>query len=156
MKINFYSKDAFDEKKYSVIIPLYEGKLVLVKHEKRDTLELPGGHIEKNETSEMAAKRELYEESGATSFELTYLSDYSVEKDGKIEHGSIFMASIHKFGDLPKFEMEDKFLVKDIPENLTYPEIQGEFIKKYLIKNKESFEFKIEKNLGGKIELKKE
>jgi 8-oxo-dGTP diphosphatase len=154
MEIKFYNKNAFDEKKYSVIIPLYEGKLVLVKHEKRETLELPGGHIEKGETAEMAAKRELYEESGATSFELTYLSDYSAEKDGKLGYGSVFMALIHKFGDLPNFEMEDKFLVEEIPENLTYPEIQGEFIKKYLVKNKGKFEFKVEKKLGGKIEFR--
>ena len=142
MEIKFYNQNALDKKKYSVIIPLYEGKLVLVKHEKRDTLELPGGHIEKGETAEIAAKRELYEESGATSFELTYLSDYSVEKDGDLGYGSVFMASIIKFGDLPNFEMEDKFLVSEIPINLTYPEIQGEFIKKYLVKNGENFEFK--------------
>ena len=142
MKIKFYSQNALDKKKYAVIIPLYEGKLVLVRHEKRDTFELPGGHIEKGETAESAAKRELYEESGATSFELTYLCDYSVEKDGDLGYGSLFMARINKFGNLPNFEMEDKFLVREIPENLTYPKIQGEFIRKYLIKNGENFEFK--------------
>ncbi|MCS5423165.1 MULTISPECIES: NUDIX hydrolase [Psychrilyobacter] len=142
MQIKFYNQNALDKKKYSIIIPLYEGKLVLVKHEKRDTLELPGGHIEKGETAEMAAKRELYEESGATSFELTYLCDYSVEKNGDLGYGSVFMAAINKFGNLPNFEMEDKFLVGEIPENLTYPEIQGEFIRKYLVKNGENFEFK--------------
>ena len=52
------------------------------------------------------------------------------------------MARINKFGNLPNFEMEDKFLVREIPENLTYPKIQGEFIRKYLIKNGENFEFK--------------
>ncbi|MGB6127535.1 MAG: NUDIX domain-containing protein [Psychrilyobacter sp.] len=142
MEINFYNQNAVDKKKYSVIIPLYEGKLVLVKHEDRDTLELPGGHIEKGETAEMAAKRELYEESGATSFELTYLSDYSVEENGDLNYGSVFMAVINKFGDLPNFEMEDKFLVEEIPTNLTYPEIQGEFMKKYIVKNGGRFEFR--------------
>lgn len=144
MEIKFYNKNTLDRKKYSVIIPLYKGKLVLVKHEKRDTLELPGGHIEKGETAEMAAKRELYEESGATSFKLNYLCDYSVEKNGDLGYGSVFMAYINKFGDLPNFEMEDKFLVKEIPKNLTYPEIQREFIKRYLLKNGENFEFKVE------------
>ncbi|MEI6858150.1 NUDIX domain-containing protein [Psychrilyobacter sp.] len=149
MEIKFYNQNALDKKKYSIIIPLYEGKLVLVKHEERDTLELPGGHIEKGETAEMAAKRELYEESGATSFKLTYLCDYSVEKNGDLGYGSVFMATINKFGNLPNFEMEDKFLVGEIPENLTYPEIQGEFIKRYLVKNGENFEFKGEINSGG-------
>lgn len=142
MEIIFYNKNTVDKKKYSVIIPLYEGKLVLVKHENRDTLELPGGHIEKGETAEMAAKRELYEESGATSFELTYLCDYSVEKNGDLNYGSVFTAVINKFGDLPNFEMEDKFLVEEIPTNLTYPEIQGEFMKKYIEKNGGRFEFR--------------
>lgn len=146
MEIKFYNQNVVDKKKYSVIIPLYEGKLVLVKHEERETLELPGGHIEKGETAEMAAKRELYEESGATSFELIYLCDYSVERDGDLNYGSVFMAAINKFGDLPNFEMEDKILVEEIPSNLTYPEIQGEFIKKYLVKNKGKFEF-----IGEKI-----
>ena len=154
MEIKFYNQNALGKKKYSIIIPLYEGKLVLVKHEKRDTLELPGGHIEKGETAEMAAKRELYEESGATSFELTYLCDYSVERDGDLGYGSVFMAAINKFGNLPNFEMDDKFLVGEITENLTYPEIQGEFIRKYLVKNGENFEFKGEKKLGGEIEFR--
>jgi len=144
MEVKFYNQNALNKRKYSVIIPLYEGKLLFVKHKDRTTLELPGGHIENGETAEMAAKRELYEESGATSFELTYLNDYSVEIDGDFGYGSVFMATINKFGDIPNFEMEHKILVEEVPSNLTYPEIQGEFIKKYLIKNGEKFEFKRE------------
>lgn len=69
-----------------------------VKHKKRETWEVSGGH------------RELKEETGAIRFNIKhigdYLCDYSVERkrDNK-NYGRVY-------------------LFHDMPENLTYPKIQ--------------------------------
>ncbi len=50
---------------YSVISARFKGKWIFVRHQKRSTWEIAGGHIEEGETSFEAAGRELMEETGA-------------------------------------------------------------------------------------------
>lgn len=54
--------------KYVVVLSEYNGKILLSRHKDRTTWETQGGHIEDGETPLDAAKRELYEESGAIDF----------------------------------------------------------------------------------------
>lgn len=68
---------------YAVIVGKYEGKWVLCQHKKRTTWEVPGGHIEEGETPEEAARRELYEESGAQEFNCTPSAPMGLNKNGK-------------------------------------------------------------------------
>ena len=72
---------------YVVMLSRYQGKIMLSRHKQRMTWELQGGHIEPGETPEQAAKRELFEESGAVSFELIPLCDYCGEEPGKHNFG---------------------------------------------------------------------
>lgn len=65
MESRVYELNELKEYKYVVILSKYQGKILLSRHKKRDTWETQGGHIEKGETPMEAAKRELYEESGA-------------------------------------------------------------------------------------------
>lgn len=68
MNIQFYDINDLNKPNVVVIYAKYNDKMVMCKHEKRETWEIPGGHIEKGEIPETAAKRELYEETGAIEF----------------------------------------------------------------------------------------
>lgn len=127
-----YPFDSLGNYQFSVIFARYRGKWVFVRHEERETWEMPGGHIEKGETPGRAAERELYEESGAREFVLHPVADYWASAKGddaariKGESaGQIYLADITLLGDLPESEIAEVRLFDDIPENLTYPDIIG-------------------------------
>ena len=111
--------------KYVVVLSAYRGKILLSRHRARDTWETQGGHIEPGETPEQAARRELFEESGATAFDLLPLCDYwagtAYPEDGA--SGVVFAAEIRELGPLPPSEMAQVRCFDELPENLTYPAI---------------------------------
>lgn len=78
-KIEMHFTDSDDQAngEHVLAIPLYQGKYVLTNHKKRG-IEFPGGKIEKNETSECAIKRELFEETGAVIQGMQYIAQYTV------------------------------------------------------------------------------
>jgi putative nucleotidyltransferase with HDIG domain len=118
-----------EELKFAVIVSKCNGKFVYVRHKKRDTWEVPGGHRELNEDINDTAARELEEETGAVKFNIKpicdYLCDYSLERgiDDK-SYGRLFYAEIKELGELPNLEIGEIGLFEDMPENLTYPQIQ--------------------------------
>ena len=114
--------------KYVVVFSRYEGKLLLSRHRDRDTWETQGGHIEPGESPEDAAKRELWEESGAVDFTLEPLCMYGAEDrvGGKPQTGAwgaIFFADIKDLGPMPESEMAEVEEFDTLPENVTYPYI---------------------------------
>jgi len=113
--------------KYVVIVTRYDGQWVLVRHRERDTYEVPGGHIEPGETPEAAARRELYEESGATEYELAFVSCYVVKNNCRTDGGFVNFADVVAFEDSPKLPdevMAERRLFEALPKTLTYPAIQ--------------------------------
>ncbi len=68
INVDFPSKAEDSLLKYAVIIAVFEGKYVFVRHKERSTFEIPGGHREINENIEETARRELWEETGADKF----------------------------------------------------------------------------------------
>ena len=109
--------------KFVVVISSYKGKIVLSRHKNRTTWETQGGHIETGENTLEAAKRELYEESGATIFTITPAFDYwTCDKIGEA-NGMVFIAEIKEFTSIPDSEMEEIAFFDELPSNLTYPEI---------------------------------
>jgi 8-oxo-dGTP diphosphatase len=109
---------------FVVIGTLYKGKWVWVKHRKRDTWEIPGGHIEPGESADDAAKRELFEETGATSFTIEAICDYSVTQGDKSGISRLYLAQVEEIGPLPESEIRCIDFFDDVPANLTHPDIQ--------------------------------
>ena len=80
-----------------------------------------------------AARRELFEETGATEFELREICDYGVERDGDVTYGKLFFAEVTAFAELPpEFEMAERIFADALPENMTYPEIQPRLFERLL------------------------
>ena len=123
--------------KYVVMLSTYGGKIMLSRHKQRTTWETQGGHVEPGETPMEAARRELYEESGALRYDIRALCDYWAgdEKTGEGATGMVFHAEIHELGDIPDSEMAETRLFDDLPENLTYPAITPELYA-YLMREK--------------------
>lgn len=124
LKVNFYPLVEDERLEFAVIVSKHGGRWVLCKHKERDTYECPGGHREPNEPIDETAKRELWEETGATQYELTPICVYSVEKDGEETFGMLYFAQIFAFGPLPLLEMERIELFEALPTHWTYPMIQ--------------------------------
>ena len=66
----------FTDQKYVVVISRMNGAYLFSRHKDRTTWETQGGHIEPGETPLDAAKRELWEESGALEFTIEPVCDY--------------------------------------------------------------------------------
>jgi len=108
---------------FVVIFARYKNKWLFCRAKGRDGFETAGGHIEPGEAPLEAAKRELYEETGAVGYDISPLFDYSAEIQNKYSTGQVFFAQISELGDLPAFEMEEVRLLDTLPEKMRFPQI---------------------------------
>lgn len=116
--------------KFAVIITKSAGKWVFCKHKDRTTYEVPGGHREVGESIDETARRELYEETGATEYELKPICAYSVQKDsGQETFGMLYYAEVTSFEAELYSEIERIILREDLVENWTYPDIQPKLLE---------------------------
>jgi 8-oxo-dGTP diphosphatase len=132
-EVNFYDPLFVPDSKltYSVISAKNEGKWIFVRHQKRSTWEIAGGHIEKGETSFEAAGRELMEETGAVTFNLVCIATYSVTKDGETGWGRLYFAEVFEIGTIPDIsEIAEIVFADHLPGNLTHPDIQPYLFRK--------------------------
>ena len=106
--------------RFVVVLSHQEGKILLSRHRQRQTWETQGGHIEPGETPLEAAKRELWEESGALEYTIEPLCDYRAADDLGSSSGAVFRAEITKLGPLPESEMAEVRLFDTLPEHFTY------------------------------------
>lgn len=112
--------------KYAVLAARYKGQWIFCRHWKRDTWEIPGGHREAGETLEQAARRELFEETGALEAVITPVSAYKVD-----DYGMLFFAEVTELGPLSRdFEIGEISFGAALPDKLTYPDIQPALFQK--------------------------
>lgn len=134
-EVKFYDPLYIPDQKltYSVISARYNNKWVFVRHHKRSTFEIAGGHIEEGETSLEAAGRELMEETGALIFDLECIATYSVTIDGEKGWGRLYLANVSEIGPIPDIsEIAEVMFGDTLPERVTHPLIQPHLFKKTL------------------------
>jgi 8-oxo-dGTP diphosphatase len=134
-EVRFYDPSFIPDMRltYSVIGARYKDNWLYVRHQKRNTWEIPGGHIEEDETADEAAERELMEETGAVDFKIECVATYSVLKDGETGFGRLYFADITKLGPVPDIsEIAEVRIMDSLPENLTHPDIQPHLYKRVL------------------------
>ncbi len=134
--VRFY--DRVDDRKlrFAVIVTKSDGHWVFCKHRDRTTLEVPGGHREPGEDILAAAKRELYEETGAVDCSIHPVCVYSVTSpdyfNGKETFGMLFYAEVRTFVKDLHSEIESIILQDEWPDAWTYPDIQPYLMQEVL------------------------
>ena len=109
--------------RFVVIFARYRNKWLYCRAKDRDSFETAGGHIENNETTLEAARRELYEETGAVHYDIEPAFDYSVHIPTAYSNGQLFFARIKELGTIPDFEMAEVKLFDAIPDKMRFPGI---------------------------------
>ncbi len=119
-EVKLYDLGYCKEEEYTRVICVskYKDNYVFSYNKKRNGWEIPGGHIEENESWREAAKREMYEETGATKINIEPICVYKIN-----DYGILCFCEILEIGELPEeYEMEKLLFSKELPDNLTFPE----------------------------------
>lgn len=131
--VKFYEETADERLDFAVVISKTQNQYVFCKHRDRQTWEVPGGHRESGETILDAAKRELYEETGALEFDIAPVCVYSVtapdQCEGRESFGMLYFANIKRFEGALHSEIERIMITDTLPDRWTYPDIQPYLMK---------------------------
>ena len=112
--------------KFVDVFAIHNDKWIFCKQKEKTTWENPGGHIEIEEEPFEAAKRELFEETGAIDYDIEPLCDYwvNLELNGNniTAHGQVYFANVHLLSKIPEeSEMEQIGFFDFLPQELTWP-----------------------------------
>jgi|SRR5690625_1340559 len=118
VKLSFKDQPFSKEPKHVWVICKYDDQWLLTKHRGRG-MEFPGGKVEAGETAEVAAVREVMEETGGIVQDLQYIAQYFVSgKSGTIIK-NVYFATIKALEkQTTYFETLGPVLLDEIPENI--------------------------------------
>ncbi|MFZ3589353.1 RNA deprotection pyrophosphohydrolase [Bacillus sp. DJP31] len=91
--LSFLDNPFSDHPKHVWVICRFENQWLLTSHTRRG-LEFPGGKVEKGESPEQAAIREVKEETGGDVSTIQYIGQYKVSGRGKTIIKNIYFAEI--------------------------------------------------------------
>lgn len=118
VKLSFQKQPFSKTPKHVWIICKYKDKWLLTEHRSRG-LEFPGGKVEKGETAEEAAVREVMEETGGVVNKLYYIAQYFVTGRNGTIIKNVYFAPIETLKEQPTYyETHGPVLLDDIPENI--------------------------------------
>ncbi|MDW7658667.1 MAG: GNAT family N-acetyltransferase [Bacillota bacterium] len=127
----FWNQEVEDSRfRYAVIPARFKNQWVFVRQKAKATFELPGGRREPGESMLETARRELYEETGATQFSLKPIVAFMVtpsEEPAAADApcGMLYLADILAKDPVPESsEIGENIFSDMMPAKLTYPEIQ--------------------------------
>jgi 8-oxo-dGTP diphosphatase len=129
-----YIAGSLDNIKYVWMITKHNGKFVLCWHRKSQKWDHVGGHVEEGENPLAAAKRELFEETGAVDFDIFPVFDHAAfRKDGTfINNGRTYFVNVREFSDLPNgSEMGKIGFFDEMPEEFRYEGSLDELLDDY-------------------------
>ncbi|QLK86318.1 RNA deprotection pyrophosphohydrolase [Staphylococcus sp. 17KM0847] len=78
VSLTFRAEQDIRNGQHVLALPIYQNQLVLTQHCERG-IEFPGGKCEAGETSEVALRRELFEETGAQIEMAYFIAQYTVD-----------------------------------------------------------------------------
>ncbi|MDC3418275.1 RNA deprotection pyrophosphohydrolase [Aquibacillus salsiterrae] len=118
VKLSFEDHPFTNDPKHVWVICVHKGKWLLTKHRDRG-IEFPGGKVEKRESPEEAARREVMEETGGCVSQLTYIGQYYVHGKGGNIAKNVYYATVSTLTKQSNYyETEGPVLLNKLPENI--------------------------------------
>jgi 8-oxo-dGTP diphosphatase len=108
VQLSFKENSFTQISEHVLVICTFYHQWLLTKHKVRG-LEFPGGKREEGETLEEAAKREVYEETGASLKTMEWIGDYKVTSENQS-----FVKTIY-YGEVERLEQKEDYLETEGP-----------------------------------------
>ncbi len=109
--------EIIEQKSAAAVLAIENGKIIMVeqfRYPKKDSLEIPAGIKNKNETSKNCAKRELLEETGYTSSNLQFLTRFYPSLGYNLQYIDCFFTTRPRKISEQKLDEDENITIKKI------------------------------------------
>lgn len=89
------------------VLLVKEGRVLLIRHTYRSGWHLPGGGIQRRETVETAARREVREETGAEMGQVKLMGIFANFEEGFSGHNILFASEVFEIVGKPDHEIAE-------------------------------------------------